>query len=368
MTVLRRGNSKSLYIQFKAGGRTIVRSARTTNRKVAEQLEARLRTEIHAQTYLGQKPAIPLGKALRRFVAAKEGTPNHRNLLGHLKALEAFISFLKPLELVSSEDIESFVVGRRAAGVGPQTIKHGLNVVRGTIKLLKRQGFRVPDLYIPPIKVPAGRLRYLTADEERRLLQEFDPSRIRPGLATPEKRRADIRTALQDLYDLVVILLDTGARCGEIGRLEWEQVDLQNRAIHIWRPKVSNESILFMPDRTFEILSRRKQATMGRYVFADRDGGPRKHHHSSWRKAFNRAGLHDCTIHTIRHTTATRLVQNGLSIYEVQTVLGHADAKTTMRYAHLEQASVTRKAKEVLNALNAASVCSSGPLAEMERA
>jgi len=70
------------------------------------------------------------------------------------------------------------------------------------------------------------------------------------------------------------------------------------------------------------------------------------------RKAFKRAGLTDCTIHTLRHTHASRLIQNGLSVYEVRAVLGHTDIKTTMRYAHLEQVSVTQKARDVINRLN----------------
>ena len=70
------------------------------------------------------------------------------------------------------------------------------------------------------------------------------------------------------------------------------------------------------------------------------------------RKAFHRAGLHDCSIHTLRHTHATRLIQNGMSIYEVKEILGHADIKTTMRYAHLEQREVSSKARDVMNRLN----------------
>ena len=78
----------------------------------------------------------------------------------------------------------------------------------------------------------------------------------------------------------------------------------------------------------------------------------RDHAVQSIRKAFARAGLSDCTIHTLRHTHATRLIQNGLNIYEVRAVLGHADIRTTMRYAHLEQSKVTEKARDIIDQLN----------------
>lgn len=69
-------------------------------------------------------------------------------------------------------------------------------------------------------------------------------------------------------------------------------------------------------------------------------------------KAFKRAGLHDCTLHTLRHTHASRLIQNGMSVYEVKEILGHSDIKTTMRYAHLEQKDVSSRARDVINKIN----------------
>jgi site-specific recombinase XerD len=69
-------------------------------------------------------------------------------------------------------------------------------------------------------------------------------------------------------------------------------------------------------------------------------------------RAFKRAGLDGCTAHTLRHTHATRLIQNGLNLYEIKEILGHADIQTTMRYAHIEQEQVSRKAVNVINNFN----------------
>ena len=348
MGILRRGKSKFWYIQFQIGGRTIIKSSRSTSRKVAEQMEAQLRTQVHARVYLGQKPSLTLTDALTRFAASKEGTPNHRNVLGHCRTVQQLIPGSTPVEDLTSDHIEGYCRARKAAGIGSQALKHGLNVLRGTIGLAKRQGYRVPDLHFPAIKVSAGRLRYLSQDEEAALLAELDPARSGKGLSKVEDRSEEMTSALQDLHDLVVILLDTGARYGEISRLEWRQIDLDARAIRLWRPKVRNESLIFMTKRVFGVFERRNAGPKGEHVFRNKKGGARGHPHLSWRKAFNRAGLHDCTIHTLRHTHATRLIQNGLSVYEVQTVLGHSDPKTTMRYAHLEAAKVTQKARDTI--------------------
>jgi len=69
-----------------------------------------------------------------------------------------------------------------------------------------------------------------------------------------------------------------------------------------------------------------------------------------------RADLHGVRIHSLRHTLATRLVQNGMSIYEVKSILGHTDIKTTMRYAHLEQQQVAMKARDILEKIETASM------------
>ena len=161
---------------------------------------------------------------------------------------------------------------------------------------------------------------------------------------------------------MVVLLLDTGARYNEIGTLKWSQIDFKTKTINLWRSKVENESVLFMTDRVHQVLQRRLNAVVAtqnekcssasQYVFEDDDGTPKRYKNSIIRRAFDRAGLHDCSLHTLRHTHASRLVQMGMSIYEVQKVLGHNDIRTTMRYAHLEQVDVHTRARDLINGLN----------------
>jgi integrase len=156
-----------------------------------------------------------------------------------------------------------------------------------------------------------------------------------------------------DAYDLAILLLDTGARYSEVASLDWKQVSLADRTINLWRPKVQNESILFMTDRVYDIFVRRNAGrSLNPHVFQNKKGAQRGYAGQSLRRALKRAGLAGFTIHTLRHTHATRLVQNGVSLYEVKEVLGHTDIKTTMRYAHLEKRDVLRKTRDIINALN----------------
>ena len=100
-------------------------------------------------------------------------------------------------------------------------------------------------------------VRYLDSEEEQRLLKSLDPKRDFQTLPPYEKRSARRNREFHDQYDFVVTLLDTGARHTEISTLEWKSVSLENRTIRLWRPKVRNESVLYMSERLYEVLKRR---------------------------------------------------------------------------------------------------------------
>jgi len=352
MSVLKRGNSKYWYIQFQFNGKTHIRSSRTTDKRAAEQMEREMRRQLHAQSYLGQRERITIRDALNQFCMSKKGTPNHPTLLVQERIVNRLLKTSRYIEELTSEDLERFKRDRTKEGVGAQTIKHNFNTIRGAWKYAKRMGYQVSDLEFPQVRLPKPRLRYLSASEERRLLIELNPKREGSGLKPWNDRSKEVKQQLQDAYDLVVLLLDTGARYSEVANLDWNQVDLSEQVLRLWRPKVQNESILYMTERAYRILVRRKQHHGGEFVFTDSRGGRRGYSTQSIRKAFRRAGLQDCSVHTLRHTHATRLIQNGMSIYEVKEILGHSDIKTTMRYAHLEQRDVSSKARDVINQLN----------------
>ena len=61
-----------------------------------------------------------------------------------------------------------------AADAG-QTIKHTLNCLMGALKKARQECYDCPDVMAPIVKIPNGKLRFLSFDEERRLLRELDP-------------------------------------------------------------------------------------------------------------------------------------------------------------------------------------------------
>ena len=352
MSIVKRGNSRCWYIQFQYLGKTYIRSSRTTNKKLAEQMETEMKAKLHAQQFLGQKDLITVRAAIDQFCESRQGTPNHRGLITNRKVVFRLIPVHKPMSELTGHDLERFKRDRIAEGVCEQTIKHGLNLIRGAWKYARKLGYQVNELEFPSIRLSKSSLRYLTVEEERRFLACLEPKRLGRGLRPYDERDLRTKQAMDDAYDLVVLLLDTGARYSEIANIPWSRINLEDRTINLWRSKVRNETTLYMTDRVHEVLQRRSLLRTGIYVFQNRKGGPRGYASQSIRKALRNAGLSDCKIHTLRHTHATRLIQNGMSVYEVKEILGHSDIKTTMRYAHLESKHVTSKARDVINRLN----------------
>ena len=89
-------------------------------------------------------------------------------------------------------------------------------------------------------------------------------------------------------------------------------------------------------------------ATYNSYLVKNpRTGKPYNDFQVSFSRARAAVGINDVRIHDLRHTYASLLIQNGVSLYEVQKLLGHSTPNMTQRYAHLNPNSL----KQIVNNL-----------------
>jgi len=124
--------------------------------------------------------------------------------------------------------------------------------------------------------------------------------------------------------------------------LSWDNVDKENNIITIEHINTKSKKTRKIPinSRLRKILlEQRLKVGSSNYVFLSSKGSPYKRHDSlnqAFRGACKRAGITNFRFHDLRHTSATRMIETGASIVAVSRILGHADLKTTMRYAHPE--------------------------------
>jgi integrase len=135
-------------------------------------------------------------------------------------------------------------------------------------------------------------------------------------------------------------LLLTGARKGEALGATWDQFDLEKgvwtKPSHLTKQKKKEH--LPLSEKTIEILQIVKKRTPkgSIYVFPGQiEGKPLKEIKTFWKTVLKESKLENVRIHDLRHTHAAHLVSSGLSLPIVGKLLGHTQASTTQRYAHL---------------------------------
>ena len=186
------------------------------------------------------------------------------------------------------------------------------------------------------VREPSGRVRYMSEEEVRRLMEACDADRLRP---------------------LVAAAILTGARLGSLQGVTWGDVDLAHGYLEflITKSGVPYRVPISAPFRT--LLLSLPAGESSESVFAQ----------GSIRRAFStacrRAGLVDVSFHVLRHTAASHLVMSGVDLVTVKDLLGHASIRMTQRYAHLSpghrQEAAEALGRRILPALPPASTSQS---------
>lgn len=353
MTLIKQ-KSGIFQVRFMVDGRTYQKSSQTKNKAKALQIERQFRQEVLDKKLLGTKDTIGLYDALDKFQSSKVGLKSYPDICNKIQGLKNYFED-KPFHDLTSADVEHFILVRKQEGKAAQTIEHSIIQLRGCVDYISRLDYQIPMVRFPKIKVSNQRIRALSRDEEIRLLNELQPDNLKYyRKLTPHVDRKELLQQRQDNYDLVVLLLDSGARYSEIAQLTWQQVDLKSKTILLRRSKTNNEAILHLSKRAYNVLaSRSNSKAHAKWVFTDKSGdNHRKHSTIAIRNAISNAGIEDFRVHDFRHTCASRLVQNGMTVQETAHILGHSNIATTMRYAHLEKTQVAERMKAVIDRFN----------------
>lgn len=140
------------------------------------------------------------------------------------------------------------------------------------------------------------------------------------------------------LYHFINLLLNTGCRRGELLKLTWDNVHIDNGYLTVLNSLSKNRKTIHKPlnDSAISSLKYLKINNPSEWVFYnDKTGQRRVTFQAGFKKVLDKSNLGQLRIHDLRHTFASLLVQQGTPIYHVMQLLGHSDIKTTQKYAHL---------------------------------
>ncbi|NCU10713.1 MAG: site-specific integrase [Sphingomonadaceae bacterium] len=227
-------------------------------------------------------------------------------------------------DAITTRDVAKWLAEKRKSGLAPATVEK-LKVTLGrSFQLAIRAGVKGvkfnPAQAIPREKFNNARDRFLTAEEAARLLKAAEQS-LNP-----------------QLKNIIGLLLLTGARRGELLYAKWEHIDLERK---LWfLPMTKNGTSRYVPlsKPALDIINQLPRfdgcpwllpnpASKGKTPYTDL-----KHPFDTARQA---AGLPDVSLHTLRHSAASFMVNAGIDIYAVGRILGHKSIVSSQRYSHL---------------------------------
>jgi integrase len=333
------------WYKFRFAGRDYRESTRSKSKAIARAAERNRRQALEEGLHGIRKRSapIPLSAAAGDWLKLKKLTlapKSYRieqiNIDKHLKPVLGSLL----LTDITAQDIADYQACRFKAGASAGTIRLELGTLRAILRRHRLWADLQPDVKLPPAADDVGKA--LTADEETKLLDECRKSRSRA------------------LYPIVTLALHTGLRLSEIRLLRWKQIDLAARRLVVGKSKTKSGTGRVVPlnSRAAAVLSawaaNFPERENDHFVFASERYGasgdeftpcvhafdPSKAMNSlkeAWESAKGHAGV-ACRFHDLRHTACTRMLEQGVPLSVVGSVLGWSAATTirmAKRYGHI---------------------------------
>jgi len=228
----------------------------------------------------------------------------------------------KYIDEITSYDIEQYKIYLlNKQTLSPKSINNQLSILSKCLKTAIEWKLMEVLPKIKLLKVPPQKYTYLSIEESKSLLD----------------------TATGQWREMIILALNAGLRFGEIIGLKWENINFEENLLKVTQTVVrdietspkSNKIRTVPLNKDLLQMFLGKEKT-GKYIFESNNGAPLQSCISirTLHKICEEAGIKKIGWHALRHTFASRLAENNVSIVVVQQLLGHSDIKTTMRYVH----------------------------------
>jgi integrase len=281
-----------------------------------------MRQQLVDTQVLGHREHIKLYEACDLLLNTSKDSGAYGTLVTAANRFKDYFSDII-LDEISNRDLSRWVEFECQRGIKDITIRLWSRQFNKICRNAKRLGYYMPVYEWCEWNIKDKPIRYLTDNEEQRILKELDPSSVN-DLYHKKSRQA--------ARDIFILMVDGGFRINEASIMQWSDIDFDDGVIYLYRSKVSNDDFIPMTKRLRTTLLNRQKAVEGENAFPGRYIGHKTiQNNRALEAAFRRAGLTDVSSHNMRKTFATRLLSRGAAITDVQHLLGHASVKTTER-------------------------------------
>jgi len=244
------------------------------------------------------------------------------------ETLFLFLSFLKntgtkQLEAITREEVGAFVEHEQDRGLKPATVRLRLRSLNAFFRFFIERELIAPDVlqHRMRIKVPDALPRAIDPEDIRLLLAVLSDPRDRA---------------------MILVLLRTGMRIGELLHTTLQDLNLKERRIEIFEAQKNRVGrVVYVSDDARAALEKwlKQRNSKGPYLFYGCEGRPLCYEaaRSAFHKYMDKAGLSHkgYTLHCLRHTFASELLNAGMRLECLQQLLGHNTIEMTRRYARL---------------------------------
>ena len=204
---------------------------------------------------------------------------------------------------------------RRLASVKPATLKRQLNIVKHACATAEREwDWLSPLSMLQRITLPKNAehvVRRITVTDEQALINAAKESRTK------------------NLFELLILAIETAMRRGELLALGWQDIDLERRELLVRRSKNGKSRVIPLTPRAHKTLT--SMTTDNSDLLFRLSGNAVR---LSFDRVRKRAGLEHIRFHDLRHEAISRFFELGLTHHEVSSISGHKSADQLFHYSH----------------------------------
>jgi integrase len=337
-----RKRGKNYFVVFMYRGKRYEKACKTTQHSIAEAIRREIELQVATKTFklenIQQKPQKVLNEFITDYLDYSRLNKSRKTVqldslaFGQLRHYTGDV----PLDSITTRQMDQFksAIMEKYSPTSVNMITRSLKAAFNKAHLWKYVDANPMD-GIEYIRLPEVDAPFLTKDDIKRLRNVMEAGLYRDFIET-------------GLY--------TGMRLGEIRSLKWGDIDFVNMKIRVrntesFTTKSKKERTVPLHPSLADILSLRSQMDHSPFVFLRSDFKQVDPHtvNDKFREFCKAAELNsDFHFHTLRHTFASHLAMNGVSLFFIQKILGHQSIQTTTKwYAHLQPEPLVHAVKQL---------------------